>query len=1023
MRECGGAMEHNTIQWLGAPCCLRGSYAFYKSFRCCGEAGRRPGVWRLGEFYFVRCGPLEPVCIAEVTLLWEDQSQRHLLASSRLYFLPEDTPKGRTGEHGEDEVLAVSRKIVIRVEDLVKWTCPEPVGWGRTGEKDREPSGVQTEGTPRLLGAGDSSEERSQGGGAEECLRVKVLSYPQYCRFRSLQKRMQDRARGPGLRDPHLLALGGVQVSSRNTRILYCRDTFNHPTLDSNASVWTEFGCNSLSLKGRTRKRKGRDGKGVESRHHSQSEAWIERMKENVMGSVEAQCESTWLPQAEEQHFLDQLYLFMESRGSPICKVPNLGFKKIDLFLLFTVVKKMGGYETVTAQRLWKQVYNELGGSPGSTSAATCTRRHYERLILPYARHLKGEDDESDPLPTPQTPSGSREAQTKRKAQEQIQKETKTCSVPSQESRVRLKGAEGPKQARARSRASPAGGASRPGGGGSRQHQIRTKDPGAVLPAQQVKPGSALGGLPVGPKDGAARPLSPLQELRLGRVSGAFPLTQGLSPLDILKSRLGYGASESLASSSQDPRRKQLSSTPLPLVLLQPGAEETGRRSGSKGDGDPLSPEKIDHTQPLSPSSLAGLQRLYAMGSISLPKDMSPLDYLKTRLGLGTPENPSMTSGDSGKNSAPHPSFLFLQHKAGSAENKTASGKEGRPQSLGSGAEGGIQKPSLSLSDAPVRDGRTRHPIPPLKIIPLDIDCSLQVRQLMRTPLGSSQFHCFTKKLSEVLAQDLSKTRQHGSPASGSPEQIVPLNLSKRCTIKRPADDLEAQGLPPCLSGSPSPQPAKRPRPEWEAENEPGRPLKQSSRFPVAPAAQEEPADLSSPERARAKLQEARAQQDGRSPQGVHCSGRPASFDLDCSARPAKPGAQASPCAGAQGGRGAPESPAGLCRLAAPVRAEASEVSPPGSTLAKARQERASRRARTAAGKEEPAAAEERRAGPAVCPLYRFRGRQGPLGETEASCAKQVEPECFPSEVASLLNAPQRALQSQSAWPVSPHGR
>lgn len=33
----------------------------------------------------------------------------------------------------------------------------------------------------------------------------------------------------------------------------------------------------------------------------------------------------------------------------------------------------------VTAQQLWKQVYNVLGGNPRSTSAATCTRRHYER--------------------------------------------------------------------------------------------------------------------------------------------------------------------------------------------------------------------------------------------------------------------------------------------------------------------------------------------------------------------------------------------------------------------------------------------------------------------------------------------------------------------------------------------------------------------------------------------------------------------------------------------------------------------
>nr|XP_019937269.1 PREDICTED: uncharacterized protein LOC109626050 [Paralichthys olivaceus] len=44
----------------------------------------------------------------------------------------------------------------------------------------------------------------------------------------------------------------------------------------------------------------------------------------------------------------------------------------------------------VTAQQLWKQVYNRLGGNPRSTSAATCTRRHYEKLLLPYECHKKG---------------------------------------------------------------------------------------------------------------------------------------------------------------------------------------------------------------------------------------------------------------------------------------------------------------------------------------------------------------------------------------------------------------------------------------------------------------------------------------------------------------------------------------------------------------------------------------------------------------------------------------------------------
>ncbi|MBN3278134.1 ARI5B protein, partial [Polyodon spathula] len=47
-------------------------------------------------------------------------------------------------------------------------------------------------------------------------------------------------------------------------------------------------------------------------------------------------------------------------------------------------------FTQVTKHQLWKQVYNKLGGNPRSTSAATCTRRHYEKLILPFERHLLG---------------------------------------------------------------------------------------------------------------------------------------------------------------------------------------------------------------------------------------------------------------------------------------------------------------------------------------------------------------------------------------------------------------------------------------------------------------------------------------------------------------------------------------------------------------------------------------------------------------------------------------------------------
>ncbi|TRY98637.1 hypothetical protein DNTS_005884 [Danionella cerebrum] len=91
-----------------------------------------------------------------------------------------------------------------------------------------------------------------------------------------------------------------------------------------------------------------------------------------------------------EERFLKELYLLMKERGTPIERIPHLGFKQIDMFLMYKTVKDLGGYQQVTTQQLWKKVYNILGGNPRSTSAATCTRRHYEKLLLPYECHQTG---------------------------------------------------------------------------------------------------------------------------------------------------------------------------------------------------------------------------------------------------------------------------------------------------------------------------------------------------------------------------------------------------------------------------------------------------------------------------------------------------------------------------------------------------------------------------------------------------------------------------------------------------------
>lgn len=91
----------------------------------------------------------------------------------------------------------------------------------------------------------------------------------------------------------------------------------------------------------------------------------------------------------QEVDFLAGLYEHMAQTKQPIEKVPSLGFKQLDLWAFYKKVRQLGGYHAVTRQRQWKRVYDELGGAQSNTSAATCTRKHYERLLLAYEVQLQ----------------------------------------------------------------------------------------------------------------------------------------------------------------------------------------------------------------------------------------------------------------------------------------------------------------------------------------------------------------------------------------------------------------------------------------------------------------------------------------------------------------------------------------------------------------------------------------------------------------------------------------------------------
>ncbi|XP_076846449.1 AT-rich interactive domain-containing protein 5A [Brachyhypopomus gauderio] len=147
----------------------------------------------------------------------------------------------------------------------------------------------------------------------------------------------------------------------------------------------------------------------------NQSNRDMEMSEATAIGAEESRTSQS---ESEERAFVINLYHFMKERGTPIERIPHLGFKQINLWKIYKAVETLGGYDSVTARRLWKNVYDELGGSPGSTSAATCTRRHYERLVLPFERHRRGEEDK--PLP----PSKPRK-QYKRSTEGKIKAESK----------------------------------------------------------------------------------------------------------------------------------------------------------------------------------------------------------------------------------------------------------------------------------------------------------------------------------------------------------------------------------------------------------------------------------------------------------------------------------------------------------------------------------------------------------------------------------------------------------------------
>ncbi|KAL8570399.1 hypothetical protein ACOMHN_035817 [Nucella lapillus] len=405
-------MESIQPQFVGAPCGSHGPYTFFKAVKFKKDGNLN--ILKLGEFFYFKILDDFPICIGEIQLLWEEKGTNQLLTSVRLYFQPQDTPgEIQDGsEFGEDEVLAMSEKLIVSVEDLVVRLLPPTTPWayGRPFRCYHDlPSHDQViaDGNPSLCTAFASSnlmrinfddvekERQDCGVDSDKILApVAVMTYPRYCRYRTVLKRVGSLS-DAWLKNILVMAIGGITSLHRGLRVMFCREAFEYRDLED-----LEFHLEHLApnLKGRPRKRKMKrddsDSNGYGSDHSSNASSSAPKIKSlriqsrnesrnGITGSAKGKVSE------EEKVFLKRLYKFMATHDSPIDRLPSLGFKQIDLYEFYRAAKRLGGYQKICENRQWKYLYDELGGHASSTSAATCTRRHYERLILPYENHLR----------------------------------------------------------------------------------------------------------------------------------------------------------------------------------------------------------------------------------------------------------------------------------------------------------------------------------------------------------------------------------------------------------------------------------------------------------------------------------------------------------------------------------------------------------------------------------------------------------------------------------------------------------
>ncbi|XP_070686398.1 AT-rich interactive domain-containing protein 3B-like [Pempheris klunzingeri] len=93
-------------------------------------------------------------------------------------------------------------------------------------------------------------------------------------------------------------------------------------------------------------------------------------------------------PQRKE--FLDDLFIFMQKRGTPVNRIPIMAKQVLDLYRLYKLVTEKGGLVEVINKKIWREITKGLNLPTSITSAAFTLRTQYMKYLYPFECEKKG---------------------------------------------------------------------------------------------------------------------------------------------------------------------------------------------------------------------------------------------------------------------------------------------------------------------------------------------------------------------------------------------------------------------------------------------------------------------------------------------------------------------------------------------------------------------------------------------------------------------------------------------------------